>query len=103
MQAMEHIDALYDDLRKERRKGAMADEQRIAQLQADLKAEQEAARVLLEDGEFEKAIERAGGSGLNATTSSDATRYFYSLPSNKTELWFSLESDRFLNPVLREF
>jgi predicted Zn-dependent peptidase len=40
---------------------------------------------------------------LNATTSSDATRYFYSLPSNKLELWMSLESERFLDPVFREF
>ena len=41
--------------------------------------------------------------GLNAGTSYDATMYFYNLPSNKLELWMSLESDRFLNPVLREF
>jgi predicted Zn-dependent peptidase len=41
--------------------------------------------------------------GLNAATSADATFYFYSLPSNKLELWMSLESERFLEPVFREF
>jgi predicted Zn-dependent peptidase len=41
--------------------------------------------------------------GLNANTSSEATRYFYSFPANKLELWMSLESDRFLDPVFREF
>ncbi|MFM8004395.1 MAG: M16 family metallopeptidase, partial [Dolichospermum sp.] len=46
---------------------------------------------------------QAGGVGLNATTSSEATRYFYSFPANKLELWMSLESDRFLDPVFREF
>ena len=33
----------------------------------------------------------------------DATHYFYSLPSNRLELWAYLESERFLHPVFREF
>ncbi len=53
--------------------------------------------------EFEEAFTQAGSVGLNASTSSDATRYVVNLPSNKVELWMALESDRFLNPVLREF
>jgi predicted Zn-dependent peptidase len=44
-----------------------------------------------------------GGTGLNASTSYDWTRYFVELPANKVELFFWLESDRFLNPVFREF
>ena len=38
---------------------------------------------------------QAGGVGLNASTSHDATRYHVSLPSNKLELWFALEAERF--------
>ena len=53
--------------------------------------------------EFGRIVEQAGGVGLNANTSSEATRYFYSFPSNKLELWMSLESERFLDPVFREF
>lgn len=53
--------------------------------------------------EYSTAIERAGGVGLNATTGTDATQYFYSLPANKIELWAWLESERFADPVLREF
>ena len=45
----------------------------------------------------------AKGVGLNASTNTDATQYFYSLPSNKIELWAWLESERFADPVLREF
>jgi predicted Zn-dependent peptidase len=41
--------------------------------------------------------------GLNAFTSSDETGYFYSLPQNKAELWFTLEAARFKDPVFREF
>lgn len=40
-------------------------------------------------------LQQQGGVGLNATTSQDETRYFVSLPSNKLELWFALESRRF--------
>lgn len=40
-------------------------------------------------------LQQEGGVGLNATTSQDETRYFVSLPSNKLELWFALESRRF--------
>ena len=37
------------------------------------------------------------------STSTDSTNYYISFPSNKLELWFSLESARFLSPVFREF
>ena len=40
--------------------------------------------------------------GLNAATSHDCTRYFASLPANKLELWFALESQRWRAPVLRQ-
>jgi len=48
-------------------------------------------------------IEENGGAGVNADTSLGYTEYFYSLPSNRIELWFLLESQRFLHPVFREF
>ncbi len=103
MEAMHHVDEAYTALKAEKRKGARADPDRLAELEEAFEASQKEAQEWTENGEFEKVIERAGGTGLNATTSSDATRYFYNLPANKIELWFSLESDRFINPVLREF
>jgi predicted Zn-dependent peptidase len=50
-----------------------------------------------------KLFQENGGTGLNASTSYDWTRYFVELPANKVELFCWLESDRFLNPVFREF
>ncbi|HKE02357.1 MAG TPA: insulinase family protein, partial [Planctomycetota bacterium] len=61
------------------------------------------ALELVASDEYSTAIDRAGGVGLNATTGTDATQYFYSLPANKLELWAWLESERFADPVLREF
>ncbi len=101
--AMEKVDEIFTELRRERHKGHQADPERLASLEKAFEDAKKAARELAVSNEMDEAIDRAGGSGLNATTSVDATRYFYSLPSNKIELFFSLESDRFLNPVLREF
>ncbi|MCG8605722.1 insulinase family protein [bacterium] len=103
IKAMAKVDKAYLSLKAERRKGDEADQERLKQLEEQFKTAQEGAKEFLELDEFDRAFTQQGGSGLNASTSWDATRYIISLPSNKVELWMSLESDRFLNPVLREF
>ncbi len=50
-----------------------------------------------------KIYQASGGTRLNASTSFDRTNYFVELPANKVELFFWLESDRFLGPVFRSF
>lgn len=82
---------------------AAGQEAQATQLQAELEVLQKQAASYVEQNKYGQIIEQTGGVGLNATTSADATRYFYSLPSNKLELWMSLESERFLDPVFREF
>jgi len=101
--ALDRVDRAYDALRAERLKGRQADPQKIAQLGQAFKDAQEAAEKFVVPNEFGEAVERAGGRGLNANTSSDATNYFFSLPSNEAELWFYLEGQRFGDPVLRQF
>ena len=56
---------------------------------------QDQAAALTVPNAFGAALQRAGGVGLNATTSHDQTRYFVSLPANKLELWMALEAERF--------
>lgn len=79
------------------------DSARMEQLWSQFNELQEEAGQYVENNEFSQIIERNGGTGLNAGTGADQTVYFYSLPENRMELWFSLESDRFKNPVFREF
>ncbi|HBE16190.1 MAG TPA: peptidase M16 [Cyanobacteria bacterium UBA11149] len=74
-----------------------------AKLQAEFTQVEAQAAQLVNQNEFGQIVQQAGGVGLNAQTSADATIYFYSFPSNKLELWMSLESERFLDPVFREF
>lgn len=79
------------------------DEERLAELWAVFEELQEKAGEFVVNNEFTQIIEREGATGVNAFASADATGYFYSLPQNKAELWFMLEADRFMNPVMREF
>lgn len=96
----DEMDAVFEQLLAAQ---AANKEDEAAQLQQQFDAlRQEASQFVLQN-EYGQIVERAGGVGLNATTSADATRYFYSFPSNKLELWMSLESERFLEPVFREF
>lgn len=55
----------------------------------------------IERGEFDKYVERAGGT-LNANTSFDRTYYFELLPSNQLELGLWLESERMLHAKVEE-
>ena len=79
------------------------DSARMDELWSQFKDLQEEAGQYVENNEFSQIIDRNGGTGMNASTSWDYTNFFYSLPENRIELWFSLESDRFKNPVFREF
>jgi predicted Zn-dependent peptidase len=99
--ALEKVDEAYEALIAARQ--ASAPEEEIAALEEAFTAAQDEAREFVVTNEFGSIIEKAGGTGLNASTGYDVTTYFYQLPSNKLELWAYLESERFQNPVMREF
>ncbi len=101
--ALAQADHAFEAMKLERRKGDRADKQKLEELQKQLEQAQEETQKYLVHDEFEEVFVREGGAGFNAYTSQDATQYIVSLPSNKIELWMSMESDRFGNPVLREF
>jgi len=101
--ALDAIEEVYDRLEAERNKGPKADEARIGVLQAQLKMAIDGAEAFVVPNDYLRIIETNGGAGVNAGTSLDSTEYYYSLPSNRIELWFLMESQRFLRPVFREF
>ena len=103
MEALQAQEEIYLELIRERARGPEADSTRIAQLEEQFAAAQEAAQQYIENDEYLNILERNGANDLNAATGLDFTRYHYSLPANKAELFFALESDRFAHPVLREF
>ncbi|MFH5833239.1 M16 family metallopeptidase [Halalkalibaculum sp. DA3122] len=99
---LEKLDQTYRQWLSEKY-SATPDSARLSTLWEQFQQQQEEAKQYVVNNEFSQIIERNGGTGLNAGTGADQTVYFYSLPENRTELWFSLESDRFKNPVFREF
>ncbi|MGH9662647.1 MAG: M16 family metallopeptidase, partial [Bryobacteraceae bacterium] len=101
--AIDEVEEAYDRLEEERRKELAADPSRINSLGAQLKAAIDRAGLYAQSTEFASLVEENGGVGMNAGTSLESTSYTYSFPSNRLELWFFLESRRFLQPVYREF
>jgi len=75
----------------------------LASLTNQLSSLQKESRQYIVNNELFDLFMNQGDTGINAYTSNDATQYINSLPSNRLEFWMSVTSDRFMNPVFREF
>ncbi len=102
-QALLTEEKLRDELEAEKAKGPLADAGKIRALESQIQSTVAKAESFVEPNAYPRIIEENGGAGLNASTGEDATDYYYSLPANRIELWFLLESERFCHPVFREF
>lgn len=96
------IDEIFKKITDEQNR-IKPDQEKIKQWTAELEKLKKEADNYAVTNEFNTILRTNGGSGLNAATNMDATVYFFSLPSNRLELWAYLESSRFSNPVFREF
>ncbi len=106
----EQIRGIYAAQRDRWRRGEIDDPYADANRTPELVALQEKFQKLVDEqrslmvkDEFDKVYSGAGGSQMNAFTNQDMTVYFITVPTNKLELWFWMESDRLANLVLREF
>lgn len=100
--AIAALEAAYQAWQTERL-SPRPDAKKLETLLAAFRKRQEEAAGYVVQGELDEILTREGGVDLNASTNSDDTRYYYSLPSNKVELFAFLESERFAHPVFREF
>jgi len=105
--ALDQVERVYDRMDALKREAIerheTIDPKRFEGLEKELQAAIEKADSFVIPDEYDEIVEENGGVGLNASTSEDSTNYFYSFPANRLELWFLLESERFLAPVFREF
>jgi predicted Zn-dependent peptidase len=99
---LEQIDSVYASLRNEESKPE-PDPAKVAELRKQFAGLEKQAKEYVVNNEYFDLMMREGDNGINAYTSSDATQYINSLPSNRLEFWMAMTSDRFLNPVFREF
>jgi predicted Zn-dependent peptidase len=117
LRLIEEQEGLQDEMRAEmsklraaRRRGEIEDiarpesrTPRMRELEARFDSLVQEQRANMVKNEFNLVLQRNGATGINAFTNEDMTFYFESLPANRLELWFWLESDRLKNRVFREF
>lgn len=106
----ERIREIYRKRREESRLGLIGDPfgtddlpEEFTSLMEEFDALAEEQRSIMVKDEFDRIYTEAGASGMNAFTSNDQTVYFITVPQNRLELWFWMESERLLRPVFREF
>jgi predicted Zn-dependent peptidase len=99
---LEALEAAYQAYQAERL-APRPDAARLEELYTEFQARQKAAAAYVVPNELDAILTREGGVSINAVTDADRTLFFYSLPSNKVELFAFLESERFYHPVFREF
>jgi predicted Zn-dependent peptidase len=92
--------AAYD---AEYRKRVGQDPAKLSQLKKGFEDAVAAAETYVIPNQFSEIAEQNGAVGINASTGEDSTQYFWSMPSNRLELWAYLESSRIAQPVEREF
>ncbi|OQX89033.1 hypothetical protein B6D60_00315 [candidate division KSB1 bacterium 4484_87] len=98
----EQMDKLYAEIISTKY-GLNPDTAKLSALNTKFTALQDEAKKYVINNELFDLFMQQGDAGINAYTSNDATQYINSLPSNRLEFWMSVTSDRFLNPVFREF
>ena len=99
---LEELDVLYDEMKRENVK-PKPDPEKLKVMEEKFETLRKKAKEYVINNEYFDMMMREGDRGVNAYTSNDATQYINSLPSNKVEFWMAMTSDRFLNPVFREF
>lgn len=101
--ALADIEKLYDQLEAERNKGFRADSSAIERMQVQVKVAIDKANAYVDQNAYPRVIEESGGVGFNAGTGVDYTAFHYSLPANRAELWFLMQSEWLRQVVFREF
>lgn len=101
--ALAKVETAYDAYDTEYRKRVGRSPEKLKDLHAKFEAAEKAANQYVIPNEFTEIAEANGATGLNASTGLDSTQYFWSMPSNRLQLWAFLESDRIANPVPRQF
>jgi predicted Zn-dependent peptidase len=101
--ALAKVEVAYAAYDAEFRKRVGQDPAKLASLNKVFEDAQAAAQKYVVPNQFAEMAEQNGAVGLNASTEEDSTQYFWSMPSNRLELWAYMESGRIGHPVAREF
>jgi predicted Zn-dependent peptidase len=100
---MKSIDSIEHLVTLEIAKGKTESDTSVQILQTEILQLTEKQRKYIKKDEIWELYQNNGGTELNAWTGDDMTAYIVTLPKNKINLFYWIESDRMRNPVLREF
>jgi predicted Zn-dependent peptidase len=101
--ALAKVEIAYAAYDAEYRKRVGQSPAKLAELHKVFEDAETAAQKYVIPNQFSEIAEDNGAVGINASTEEDSTQYFWSMPSNRLELWAYLESQRIGHPVEREF
>ena len=101
--ALAKVEVTYAAYDEELRKRFGQDKAKLESLHKSFLDAQAAAEKFVIPNQFSEIAEQNGAVGLNASTAEDSTQFFWSMPSNRLELWAYMESSRIGHPVEREF
>ena len=102
-EALDEVEAVYDRIDAERNKGTQTNARVLESLQAELQVAIDKANGYVDSSAYFRVIQQNGAVGFSAVTGMDSTSFSYSLPANRIELWFLLQSEWLRQPVFREF
>ena len=94
---LDEIKARFEVYRKEK------DPLRRKQLYHEIDSVSQIAAQYNIPNEYDKLMASIGAEGSNAYTSTDVTCYQENIPANEVENWLKIQSDRFMNAVIRGF
>jgi predicted Zn-dependent peptidase len=102
-QTLDAIEDAYDRADLEANKAAKADWSRVETLRTQARLAIDTAQRSAAPDEYLRVLKENGALEPLAEASAGAAEFAYTLPSNRAELWFLLESQRLAHPVFREF
>jgi predicted Zn-dependent peptidase len=100
---MKKIDSLEADMTRLQQTGELFTDSMKEALHNQVMSLLAKQRKLIKKDEIWELYQNNGGTQLNAWTADDMTAYIVTLPYNKVELFYWIESDRMRDPILREF
>jgi predicted Zn-dependent peptidase len=101
--ALAKVEIAYAAYDAELRKRVGQDPKKLDMLHKVFTDAQAEAQKYVIPNQFAEIADQNGAVGLNASTGADSTQFFWSMPSNRLELWAYMESGRLGSPVEREF
>ncbi|MBS1853871.1 MAG: insulinase family protein [Acidobacteria bacterium] len=101
--ALEAVDEARSRMDAERDKGILRNEDQYGMLRTQWRLAVDAAQRASNSAEYRRVLTDAGASEIASWADYDSMHVSYTLPSNRLELWFAMEAQRLMHPVVRDF